>query len=57
MNPIYKEKVKQDPNKMLQLGKTEPMEESEWISLMVAQNETIVEKKITWNSEKEVVHV
>lgn len=37
MNPIYKEKVKEEIDKMLEAGVIKPVEESEWISPMVVQ--------------------
>ena len=37
MNPHYKEKVKDEIDKMLAAGIIEPMEESEWVSPMVVQ--------------------
>jgi hypothetical protein len=37
LNPIYKEKVKTEIDKMLEVGVIEPVEESEWISPMVVQ--------------------
>jgi hypothetical protein len=42
LNPRYKEKVKEEIDHMLKEGIIEPIEESEWISLMV------VEEKKTW---------
>ena len=35
LNPRYKEKVKQELDKMLTVGTIEPVEESEWVSTMV----------------------
>jgi hypothetical protein len=35
MNPIYKQKVKAEIDRMLEAGIIEPVEESEWISPMV----------------------
>jgi len=35
LNPIYKKKIKAEIDKMLEVGIIEPVEESEWISLMV----------------------
>jgi hypothetical protein len=35
LNPIYKQKVKAEINRMLEAEIIEPVEESEWISLMV----------------------
>jgi hypothetical protein len=37
LNPIYKEKVKIEIDKMLEDGVIKPIEESEWISPMVVQ--------------------
>jgi hypothetical protein len=37
LNQIYKEKVKEKIDKMLEVGVIEPMEKSEWISPMVVQ--------------------
>ena len=37
MNPRYKEKVKDEIDKMLAAGIIEPVEESEWVSPMVVQ--------------------
>ena len=37
LNPRYKEKVKDEINKMLAVGIIEPVEESEWVSPMVVQ--------------------
>ncbi len=37
LNPHYKEKVKDEIDKMLAAGIIEPMEESEWVSPMVVQ--------------------
>ena len=37
LNPKYKEKVRLDLEKMLALGIIEPIEESDWVSLMVVQ--------------------
>ena len=37
MNPRYKEKVRMELDKMLTAGIIEPVEESEWVSLMVVQ--------------------
>ena len=37
LNPRYKEKVKDEINKMLAAGIIEPVEESEWVSPMVMQ--------------------
>jgi hypothetical protein len=38
LNPIYKQKVKDEIDKMLKAGIIEQVEESEWISLMVVQD-------------------
>jgi hypothetical protein len=35
LNPIYKQKVKDEIDRMLQAGIIEPVEESKWIILMV----------------------
>jgi hypothetical protein len=35
LNPIYKEKVKEEIDKMLEVGVIEPVEESKWIGPMV----------------------
>jgi hypothetical protein len=37
LNPIYKQKVKVEIDKMLEAGIIEPVEESEWVSPMVIQ--------------------
>jgi hypothetical protein len=37
LNPIYKQKVKEEIDKMLEVGIIEPIEESEWIVPMVVQ--------------------
>jgi hypothetical protein len=37
LNPIYKQKVKEEIDRMLEAGIIEPVEESEWISPMVVQ--------------------
>jgi hypothetical protein len=37
LNPIYKQKFKGDIDRMLEVGIIEPVEESEWIILMVVQ--------------------
>jgi hypothetical protein len=34
---VYKQKVKEEIDKMLEVGVIEPVEESEWISPMVVQ--------------------
>jgi hypothetical protein len=38
MNPKYKEKVKVEIDRMLEVGIIEPVEESEWIIPMVVQD-------------------
>jgi hypothetical protein len=38
LNPLYKQKVKEEIYIILEVGITEPVVESEWISLMVIQN-------------------
>ena len=38
LNPRYKEKVKQELDKMIIVGIIEPVEESEWVSPMVVQD-------------------
>ena len=35
LNPVYKQKVKEEIDKMLEAGIIKPVEESEWISPMV----------------------
>jgi len=42
MNPKYKEKVQAKINRMLEAGIIEPVEELEWISLMVIQEKKTV---------------
>jgi hypothetical protein len=37
LNPVYKQKVKAEIDRMLEAGIIEPVEESEWISPMVVQ--------------------
>jgi hypothetical protein len=37
LNPVYKKKVKEENDRMLEVGIIEPVEESEWISPMVVQ--------------------
>jgi hypothetical protein len=39
LNPIYKKKVKEEIDRMLEAGIIEPVEESKWISSMVFQEE------------------
>jgi hypothetical protein len=38
LNPIYKQKVKDEIDRMLEAGIIEPVEESKWISPMVVQD-------------------
>ena len=38
LNPRYKERVKDELDRMLDVGITEPMEESKWINPMVVQD-------------------
>ena len=38
LNPIYKKKVKDDIDRMLEANIIKPVKESEWISLMVVQD-------------------
>jgi hypothetical protein len=38
LNPVYKKKVKEEIDRMLEAGIIEPVTESEWISLMVIQD-------------------
>jgi hypothetical protein len=38
LNPIYKQKVKDEINRMLEAGIIEPFEESKWIRSMVVQD-------------------
>jgi flagellar assembly factor FliW len=37
LNPVYKHKVKETIDKMLEASVIEPMEELEWINIMVMQ--------------------
>ena len=37
LNPIYKQKVKVEIDRMLEAGIIEPVEESEWVSLVVVR--------------------
>jgi hypothetical protein len=37
LNPIYKKKMKEKIDRMLEAGIIEPIEESEWVSPMVVQ--------------------
>jgi hypothetical protein len=37
LNPVYKPKVKEEIDRMLEVGIIEPVQESEWISPMVVQ--------------------
>jgi hypothetical protein len=46
LNPKYKNKVKIELDKMLEAGIIEPLEESEWISLMVVQDKKTCEIRI-----------
>ena len=46
MNLRYKERVKYDLDRMLDVGIIEPVEESEWISPMVVQDKKIGEARI-----------
>jgi hypothetical protein len=46
MNPIYKKKVRNELDRMLEVGIIEPIEESEWISPMVVQDKTMGEIRI-----------
>jgi hypothetical protein len=46
LNPKYKEKVKIELDRMLEAGIIEPVEESEWISLMVVQDKKIGDIRI-----------
>jgi hypothetical protein len=46
LNLKYKEKVKIELNRMLEVGIIEPIEESEWISPMVMQDKKTGEIKI-----------
>jgi len=46
LNPRYKEKLRLEIQKMLDVGIIEPVEESEWISPMVVQDKKIGEIKI-----------
>jgi hypothetical protein len=46
LNPKYKEKVKLELDRMLEAGIIEPIEESEWISLMAVQDKKTGEIKI-----------
>jgi hypothetical protein len=46
LNPKYKEKVKIELDRMLEAGIIEPVEESEWISPMVVQDEKTGEIRI-----------
>ena len=44
MNPMYKEKVRMELDKMLAAGIIEPVEESEWVCPMVVQEKRLKEK-------------
>jgi hypothetical protein len=46
LNPKYKEKVKNEIDRMLEVGIIEPMEESKWISPMVVQDKLTREIRI-----------
>ena len=46
MNPRYKERVKDEIDRMLEGGIIEPMEESEWIIPMVVQDKNMGEVQI-----------
>jgi hypothetical protein len=46
LNPKYKEKVKIELDRMLQVGIIEPVEESEWISPMVVEDKKTCEIRI-----------
>jgi len=46
MNPRYKEKVRLEIQKILDAGIIEPVEESEWISVMVFQDNKMGEIRI-----------
>lgn len=49
LNPRYKEKVKAEIDKMLEVGITEHVDESEWISPMVFQYKKTGEIRICVN--------
>ena len=46
LNPKYKEKVKIELNRMMEVGIIDHVEELEWISLMVVQDKKIGDIKI-----------
>ena len=46
MNPKYKEKVKIELDRMLEVGIIEPVEESKWINPMVVQDKNTGEIRI-----------
>jgi hypothetical protein len=46
LNPKYKEKVKIELDRMLEVGIIEPVEESEWIIPMVVKEKKIGERRI-----------
>jgi len=43
MNPIFKEKVKKEIDRMLAARIIIPVDEAEWISLIVIQNKKVVD--------------
>ena len=49
LNPRYKDCVKVEIDRMLDVGIIEPIEESEWISLMVVQDKNTNEVRICVN--------
>ena len=49
LNPRYKERVKDELDRMLDAGIIEPVEESEWISPMVVQDKKMGEVQICVN--------
>ena len=57
LNPKYKEKVKQELDKMLATGIIIPVEELEWISPMVVQDKKTGESKYVLTSEILTMHV
>ena len=52
LNPKYKEKIKEEINKMLQEGIIEPIKESEWISLIMIQEKKTRGIKLCVNLRK-----
>jgi hypothetical protein len=52
LNPKYKEKVKIELDRMLEVGIIEPVEESEWINPMVVQYKKTGEIKICTDLRK-----